>query len=522
MGSTHRVGTMGAGTLATVDDRGTLAVGQLSLRLWAGCVDRWRQPERTPAVRQQLIDGMPVVRSTLRIPEGELLWDAFGFVPVGSASPSVAWVTRNESPHPMAVALVIGGVHTASFSGDSLVVDDLVIRLPRRPRRVLGACDAAALFTLVTTEGPDLIDLDEFSGGWVAAVVPLSQAATLTAVVCPAGDTTSPFPVPPEVESVARGWIRHLDRGVVFQSGDADADAVWNRARTGLVMAPIDPPAAASAVAWAARARLGWTDGLGAAAEMLAFHRGRRGQIELNDPIDDSMAAMVVWSMLAALGAPVDQVDRYAPMVAGAAGWLVGRRGPALDAVDVRRGVSAMHLAATALARAGDRRAANDLTAAVEGLQVTIESRPRLDSTLDGWQVIDLLDGIVAIGPDGIELLRGWTPEHAGRDLEVRGVPTPTGLVGCAVRWHGPRPALLWETGGAESNGLTAPTLDPSWGSDAAEGEALLAQPAGVSVTILETSVDIVGEGTAGEGTAGEGTAGGEDERSIDPGTSFG
>ncbi len=470
MGSTHRVGTMGAGTLATVDDRGTLAVGQHSLRLWAGCVDRWRQPERTPAVRQQLIDGMPVVRSTLRIPDGELAWDAFGFVPVGSPSPSVAWVARNDSPHPMAVALVIGGVATASFHGDSLVVDDLVIRLPRRPRRVLGAPDAAALFAVVTAEGPDLIDLDGFTGGWVAAVVPLSQAATLTAVICPQGDASSPFPVPPEVESVGRGWLRHLDRGVLLEAGDADVDAVWNQARAGLVLAPTEPPAAASAVTWAARARLGWTDGLGAAAEMLAFHRRRRGQIELDDPIDDSMAAMVVWSMLAALGAPVDEVDRYSPLVAGAAGWLVGPRGPALDAVDVRRGVSALQLAAAALAHAGDRRAAHDLMRAVHGLQVTIESRPRVDATSEGWQVIDLLDGIVGITPAGIELLRGWTPEQAGRDLEARGVPTPTGLVGFAIRWHGARPALLWETAGSASVALTAPALDPSWGEQCDRG----------------------------------------------------
>jgi len=40
------------------------------------------------------------------------------------------------------------------------------------------------------------------------------------------------------------------------------------------------------------------------------------------------------------------------------------------------------------------------------------------------------------------------------------------------VRWHGDRPALLWEAPpGAR---VTAPGLDPTWSSDAASGEVLL------------------------------------------------
>jgi hypothetical protein len=56
-------------------------------------------------------------------------------------------------------------------------------------------------------------------------------------------------------------------------------------------------------------------------------------------------------------------------------------------------------------------------------------------------------------------------------------VPTgPRSSVGFAIRWHGERPAVLWEQHGPPQL-LTAPTVDPEWSSPAASGEALWAAP---------------------------------------------
>jgi hypothetical protein len=55
----------------------------------------------------------------------------------------------------------------------------------------------------------------------------------------------------------------------------------------------------------------------------------------------------------------------------------------------------------------------------------------------------------------------------------VHDAPTRRGPVSYAVRWHGTRPALLWDApDGVE---LRAPGLDPSWSSSVPRGEALLA-----------------------------------------------
>jgi hypothetical protein len=75
-------------------------------------------------------------------------------------------------------------------------------------------------------------------------------------------------------------------------------------------------------------------------------------------------------------------------------------------------------------------------------------------------------------------LPEGW----AGQPIEVHDAPTHHGLLSFAVRWHGDRPALLWDLrrreGSSSSPGpvrLTAPGRDPSWSTTEAKGDALLA-----------------------------------------------
>lgn len=73
---------------------------------------------------------------------------------------------------------------------------------------------------------------------------------------------------------------------------------------------------------------------------------------------------------------------------------------------------------------------------------------------------------------DGIEVMRAVPTGWLGADLEVHELPSSCGPVGFAVRWHGERPALLWEV--PEGTVVRAPGLDPAWSSGAPRGEALL------------------------------------------------
>ncbi len=96
--------------------------------------------------------------------------------------------------------------------------------------------------------------------------------------------------------------------------------------------------------------------------------------------------------------------------------------------------------------------------------------------------VASLALDLLATGRDGRLRCAAHVPDSwLGTSLEATGISTPLGTVGYAVRWHGDRPALLWECAPTGDGAIvpddlevTAPGLDPSWRGVGASGEALL------------------------------------------------
>jgi hypothetical protein len=82
-------------------------------------------------------------------------------------------------------------------------------------------------------------------------------------------------------------------------------------------------------------------------------------------------------------------------------------------------------------------------------------------------------DLLIAERSDAIELLPGYPPAWVGQSITVHDAPTRAGSVSFAVRWHGERPALLWDAPAGVT--LRAPALDPSWSAPGGAGETLLA-----------------------------------------------
>jgi hypothetical protein len=100
-----------------------------------------------------------------------------------------------------------------------------------------------------------------------------------------------------------------------------------------------------------------------------------------------------------------------------------------------------------------------------------------------GWAAAELLlfvrDLLVReLGDGGGLALASVVPESwLGQGWEVHDAPTALGRLSYAVRWHGERPALLWELEPHPGVGpvrLTAPGLDAGWSTTDARGEALL------------------------------------------------
>jgi hypothetical protein len=105
-----------------------------------------------------------------------------------------------------------------------------------------------------------------------------------------------------------------------------------------------------------------------------------------------------------------------------------------------------------------------------------------------GWAAADFMslarNLLVREVDDGLALVSLLPDEWRGQSFAIHDAPTHHGRLSFAVRWHGERPALLWELQphpGVERVRLTAPGLDPAWSTTDLRGEALLGPAADAS-----------------------------------------
>ena len=141
---------------------------------------------------------------------------------------------------------------------------------------------------------------------------------------------------------------------------------------------------------------------------------------------------------------------------------------------------------------AGDRRAMDRLAWIIEAATSTYTWPEAIHPQLGGgcmgdghhgWAAADVLSFVrrmlVREVEGGLALCTMLPEEWIGQPLEVHDAPTHHGLLSFAVRWHGERPALLWElvprqSVSADDVRITAPGLDRAWSTTEMAGEALL------------------------------------------------
>jgi hypothetical protein len=149
-------------------------------------------------------------------------------------------------------------------------------------------------------------------------------------------------------------------------------------------------------------------------------------------------------------------------------------------------------LAVGASVRSGSGSAATELLAlARTGTPGVLVDRVDAQGAPDGSRGIDpaaiaarvaaVLDVAMTEGPEGPVVLPSWTSAWFGQSIEAHGVRTRWGVASYAIRWHGERPAILWEVepgDGVDPDGpgpvFTAPGLDPQWRGQGWAGEGLL------------------------------------------------
>lgn len=256
-----------------------------------------------------------------------------------------------------------------------------------------------------------------------AFVVPIGHRAVARIALAHDGSGAGLLPSLPSSAQVARGWVTLTGRASRLElpapdGGEAHAlEVVAQRCEVAL-----------GAMARADREPAGFALGLGELVRMG----------EAAEP----------W---------LPELAQAVELMARAGGWEVDA---GLDA------------AARVLATESDTRALGDLDRLVarRGGRAARPPSPPDGIGMVAWVEQRLVDRGVLL-PDGLP--PGWL----GADFEVYDVPAgAASTVSYAIRWHGERPAVLWEVSG-EPVTLTAPAIDPTWCADTPTGESLWRPP---------------------------------------------
>jgi hypothetical protein len=263
-----------------------------------------------------------------------------------------------------------------------------------------------------------------------SCVMPVGHQARVRIAIAHDGSGQGPLPAGiPEVDQVVRGWNALVDRSGRMNLPDTDRSATL--------------------VAQARAAR----------CELLLGEMARADT--------DPARFLVDLEDLVRMGEPIDPwVVELAEAVESLA------RDPRWEAD------TALEAAAQVLARAGDRRALRDL-AKLRARRGSLNPLPEAAPIgfLGRW--------LEQRGARGTEILPGGIPSAWwGVNFEMHGLPVgkPDGsdvsTVSFAIRWHGDRPAVLWEIAGDPVE-LSSPAADPTWRTVGTQGEALWPPPPG-------------------------------------------
>ena len=81
--------------------------------------------------------------------------------------------------------------------------------------------------------------------------------------------------------------------------------------------------------------------------------------------------------------------------------------------------------------------------------------------------------------PADIDVFPGMSSAWLGQNMSFKKLPTSAGVLSVALRWHGERPALLWEIEGDVKRAftMTCTRIDAAFSTTERSGEALLEAP---------------------------------------------
>ena len=460
------------GPVAAVDRRGSVApVGEAWSVGWAvGAEDRWHVAAEEAAVRSALIDDMPVTTTAMRVPGGDVvLRAAAGRAAAGRA---VVLEFGNHTPVPVSLAVAVtGSIRVAAVKGSRLLVDGrAVVDLGRAPGGTAAVGDGD-VWPAVRAGPPagDCAARSRAGRAAVAAVLPLAPRVPLRVTLPVEGELAG---APSSPEEVAVGWRAVVARAASVDLPDDAAVRAWRRGIAASILAAGCSDPATLARAAVVLDRAGLPDEADRAREALV------GEIERS-----GLPPPVAAPALRALASRQSRAGR-ASGLAELAGPLAEAAGDLLDPLTLEQVAAVLETEAPAAARDARRLLAEtgpafpmpDAAAAVDCVPAAV--RDSVGFGRDGLAGVEALLGcLVAEAADHLVIAPSVPDEWIGAPVDAHGLLTRHGVLSFSVRWHGPRPAVLWDLQPRrdEDPGVTLRCgLDESWASTALAGEALL------------------------------------------------
>ena len=409
----HVLGIRGGGWNAIVNERGSIRLndGSPVLDWHIAADDRWHDPSTEPSVRQTRRAGVPVIETRLRIPGGDAIQRVYA---VADAGGLVVIEITNESTLPIAVAFTR---------------PDLISSRTPSPRGAQGIELPVGSVVFPVAHGSTLR---------VALSAPLNVA-----------NETANVDVErlPSFEQLQKGWLKAVEQaGYVIVPEGAVAPLVARLRSDALILSGHEIE--------------DW--GIGAGGDCA------------NDPV----AYMLTLQELLRMGEKLTgdsaqiRVDHAARLAQCVETLLKDHKKSSVLPWDVER---ALFAAQFVFARIGENRAADDVAAAQ--LRMSSAAEPPNVMPTDIRAIAWVEEKMVAVQRDGsVQIFgRGIPRLWLGANLECHRVAAgPLHTVSFGIRWHGEKPALLWEVAGPAGIKLTAGKCDPTWTSVEATGETLL------------------------------------------------
>ena len=283
------------------------------------------------------------------------------------------------------------------------------------------------------------IDLPEGS-----VVFPVGHHATMRVAILINGDSrqisAGELEALPSFEQVERGWLGALQVASRIDVPEASWSTILTSQRCKLMLSsPVETDNQVDLILdRAERVRLGdkagqWVSEVAIATEQI-----------IKQCVKDSM---ISW---------------FAERAILAAGMLLHRAGESRGKQDIAHAWSRLV-------------EAKEITASADGTDKTVASSAELLGSVRqiAWVESQLVamrrDGVIEICPRGID--SAWL----GVNFECHKLlATPEHSISYAVRWHGDKPALLWEIDGPVGARVMASAIDSSFGSTDKRGETLL------------------------------------------------